>query len=122
MLDNKDLSKIEKALEKYLDTKLSSFERRLDVKLKETKMGLSEEFEHLLESKTAKLSHKFNMDLLRARQDFKLQLKPINRHLAKMSEDIESVISFFDKHALDHESRIERIEEILNLKPLTSKS
>ncbi|OGP09124.1 MAG: hypothetical protein A2048_10835 [Deltaproteobacteria bacterium GWA2_45_12] len=122
MLDNKDLSKIEKALEKYLDAKLSSSEKRLDLKLRETKISLAEEFEHVLESKAAKISHEFNLDLLRARQDFKLQLKPINRHLAKMSKDIELIISFFDKQALDHESRIGRIEEVLNLKSSASKS
>ena len=52
---------------------------------------------------------------------FDLKLKPIKSDVAEIRREVKQVVYFFDHEYLGLRSRVERIEEILNLKPLTGK-
>lgn len=49
-----------------------------------------------------------------------IELKPINRKLDKISEDINMVIDHFDRDYLEMRARIDRIEKFLKIPPLTA--
>lgn len=52
---------------------------------------------------------------------FKIHLKPIKSDLAEIRREVKQVVYFFDHEYLELRSRVERIEEILNLKSLTKR-
>ena len=45
------------------------------------------------------------------------KLKPIKQDVAEIRKDIKSIVNFFDDEYLELRTRVERIEEHLNLKP-----
>lgn len=45
------------------------------------------------------------------------KLKPIKADIAEIRKDVKGIVAFFDSEYLGLRSRIERIEEHLNLKP-----
>jgi hypothetical protein len=48
------------------------------------------------------------------------RLKPIKSDIAKIRKDIDVIVSLFDREYMDIRRRIERIEDHLNLPPLSS--
>ena len=53
--------------------------------------------------------------------EFKIHLKPIKSDLAEIRREVKHVVYFFDHEYLGLRSRVERIEEVLNLKSLIKK-
>jgi len=53
---------------------------------------------------------------------FKIELKPIKSDISKIRKDIDVIISLFDREYVNLRQRVERIEEHLNLPPLSSQS
>ena len=47
----------------------------------------------------------------------KIHLKPIKSDIAEIRRETKQVVNFFDNEYLGLRSRVERIEEVLNLKP-----
>lgn len=45
------------------------------------------------------------------------KLKPIKADIAEIRKDVKTMVAFFDSEYLELRSRVERIEEHLNLKP-----
>lgn len=50
----------------------------------------------------------------------KTELKPVKQDLGKIRRDISTLVGFFDSEIVDLRERLDRVEEILNLKPLGS--
>ena len=47
---------------------------------------------------------------------FKKELRPIKADIAKIRTDVSTLVGFFDSEIIDLRSRVEVIEEILNLR------
>ncbi len=48
------------------------------------------------------------------------ELKPVKKDISKMRKDIDVMLSLFDREYVDLRTRVERIEEHLNLSALSS--
>ena len=123
MLDSKDLKKLEKLLDSRIRLQIDPLKKELksQTDLLEQRFGslnssLSD-LESELKSEVSRLELGFTTKLLNARQDIKLEMKPLARQLAKISKDVDTIVSFFDTEIMSVNQRITRIEEHLNLKP-----
>ena len=110
MLEAKDLKKIRQAVKSEIKTESKVLNDLLETKLESQTRQIRDDF-----------GYELKMEALRIRDDIKSELRLIKADLAKANRNIETVIEFFDKEVGDLRSRVERIEEILNLKPLTGK-
>jgi len=123
MLDSKDLKKLEKLLDSRIRLQIDPLKKELksQTDLLEQRFGslnssLSD-LESELKSEVSRLELGFTTKLLNARQDIKLEMKPLARQLAKISKDVDTIVSFFDTEIMSVNQRITRIEKHLNLKP-----
>lgn len=98
VLDEKDLKKIKEIFKDELESKLETQTRQL-----------RDEFRHELK-----------IEGLRIRDDIKSEIRLLKSDLARANRNIDTILDFFDREYLDLRSRVERIESVLNLKPLAA--
>ncbi len=123
MLDDKDLKKLEKLLDSRIKIQVNPLTKELksrtdsiEQKLESLSSSLND-LESELKSEISRLELGITTKLLTARQDIKLEMKPLARQLSKISKDTETIVSFFDTEIMSVNQRITRIEEHLTLKP-----
>ena len=54
------------------------------------------------------------------KDDLNKKLKPIEKNIKKIKDDINMVIGFFDREYMSLKARVKRIEEFLKIPPLTT--
>ena len=97
MLTKQDLKAISDLIDKRLGLKFSEHEKRSDAKL-------SDNFIEYEKKSDAKLNN-----------IFRRELDPIRKDIKKIQKDLNTIISYFDNQYLNHEKRITRLEEHLEL-------
>ena len=53
------------------------------------------------------------------KSDLRKELNPIRSDITKIRKDIDVIISLFDREYLEIRARVERIEQHLNLEPIS---
>lgn len=101
MLDEKDLKKIDGSFNKNLDQRFTQFEEKVDQKF--------DKFEDKVDKKFSKFENSIDLKI-------KKELKPIKADVAKIRTDVSTLVGFFDSEIIDLRSRVEVIEEVLNLR------
>src|SRR3989344_2602341 len=102
MLDNKDLKKLERLLDSRIRLQIDPLAKELKSQtgLLEQRLGSLgsslNDLESEIKSEISRLELGITTKLLAARQDIKLEMKPLARQLAKISKDADTIVSFFD--------------------------
>lgn len=117
MLTTQDLQAIETLLDKKLDQKFAENNRYRDHKLDQRFSQFEEKLDKKLDEKFAQ-NNKIRDASLDER--FKRELKPIKASLRRLNKKLDLVITTFDNDINHIWKRMNRVEDHLNLPPISS--
>lgn len=120
MLDEKNIKKIGESVNKNLGQRFSQFEKKVDQKLEQKFSDFGNHVDGKIDQRFSEFGKQTDQRFLQSEKKFDLQLeknlKPIKADIAKIRKDVSTLVGFFDSEIVDLRTRVEVIEEILNLK------
>lgn len=124
MLNKTDLEKIKGVVSKELDSKLEvKLDQKFDEKLKPFKeeigSKIGEEFTSFKKEISNDISERFTSFKKEMSDEIDKKLRPIKSDIKKIKRDTAYTVDFLDREDIKLRRRVDRVESVLSLTPLS---